>query len=254
MNKIYIIYAHKCKTTQKYYVGQTCRKLETRWGKNGTGYTQRHNLKFYNAIQKYGWEDFEHIVLAKCNSLEDAYNLESYYIDMLDSFKNGYNSTVGGAGSKGKIIGEETRKRLSENHKGKGGWKTYKLKSPMLGKHHSEETKRKIGDANRGRVISQEGRNKMSKAKMGKKRGPQSEETRRKNSLAHLGKTCPNKGKHINHPHNVKVIQFDKKGNILGEYDSLRLAAERTGLKPDSIGQSIKRGGTCGGYIWKRKN
>ena len=33
--------------------------------------------------------------------------------------------------------------------------------SPNFGKHHSEETKRKIGDAQKGKVISEETRVKM---------------------------------------------------------------------------------------------
>lgn len=49
-------------------------------------------------------------------------------------------------------------------------------KHPLYGKHHNEETKRKIGDANRGRKVSEESREKMSKAGKGKKKPKFTEE------------------------------------------------------------------------------
>lgn len=253
MEKTWIIYIHKCKKTNKCYVGQTCRKLEKRWGKNGKNYTEHNNLKFYNAIQKYGWENFEHYIVAEAHSLKEAYDLERYYIDKLDTYKNGYNSTLGGAGSKGKIISKELRERLSKLNKEKEnrGWKEYFIINPMFGRHHTEETKKKIGNANRGRVISKEGRERMRLAKLGKKFGPRSEETKKKISLAHIGKPCPNKGKHINHPHCVPVEQYDTNGTFIKEYKSINEAEQETGAK--QIARSIKLGIKAGGYIWKRK-
>lgn len=128
MEKHWKVYIHKCKTTGKYYVGQTCKPLERRWGKNGCGYSRRHNLKFYNAIKKYGWADFEHFVIANCDNQQDAYELEQFYIDKLDSFKNGYNSTLGGAGSKGRKMALETKEKLILANKGKSSWVKYALK------------------------------------------------------------------------------------------------------------------------------
>lgn len=251
--KKWYIYIHKSKTTGKCYVGQTCRDLETRWGNNGVHYTKTNNLKLYNAIKKYGWDDFEHYIVAECNSLQAAYELEQIYINELDSFKNGYNSTLGGAGSKGKCMTEETKKKISLINKNKSSWVKYapKEKLPMYGKHHSEETKRKISNANRGRKISQDARDKMRKAKLGKKYGPRSEETKKKISLAHSGRTSPNKGKHINHPFAVSVLQYDVNGNFIKEYPSVSMAQEETGAK--QIMRSIKLGIKAGGYIWKRK-
>lgn len=258
MEKTWIIYIHRCKTTNKCYVGQTCRKLEKRWGKNGKNYTEHNNLKFYNAIQKYGWEDFEHFIVAQCNTLKEAYELERYYIDKLNTYKNGYNSTLGGAGSKGKVISKELREHLSKLYKGKEtrGWKEYFILSPMFGRHHTEETKRKIGNANRGRVISKEGRERMRLAKLGKKIGPMSEETKNKLRLQKLGEKNPMYGKHTNNkPEScIPVIQYDKNGNFVNEFSSLNEAQRQTGIRADNIRHSIKRNGTAGGYIWKIKN
>lgn len=59
--KLYVIYLHKNKINGKCYVGQTCQKPEERWGANGNGYKGQDY--FYRAIQKYGWNNFEHIIL-----------------------------------------------------------------------------------------------------------------------------------------------------------------------------------------------
>jgi len=76
---------------------------------------------------------------------------------------------------------------------------------PMLGKHHTEETKRKMSEIHMGHPVSTESRQRISLAKLGKKlseeikrkiseahlgrkRGPPTEEHKRKMSEAHLGK------------------------------------------------------------------
>jgi len=72
---------------------------------------------------------------------------------------------------------EETKRKMSEAQK-----KRFKTKEscPMYGKHHSEETKRKIGLKSREKVFSQETRMKMSLSHLGKKRVAHSEETKEK--------------------------------------------------------------------------
>ena len=63
------VYTHTNKINGKKYVGQTCQIPEKRW-KNGNGY--KRNPYFYNAIQKYGWDNFEHQILASDLTLEEA--------------------------------------------------------------------------------------------------------------------------------------------------------------------------------------
>ena len=54
------IYLHKNKINNKVYIGQTkCVNPNNRW-RNGTHY---ENTLFGKAIQKYGWDNFEHIIL-----------------------------------------------------------------------------------------------------------------------------------------------------------------------------------------------
>ncbi len=59
----------------------------------GQGY---RNQVFYNAIKKYGWDNFEHIILEEHLTRKEAKEKEIYYIEKYDSFYNGYNGTFGG--------------------------------------------------------------------------------------------------------------------------------------------------------------
>ena len=56
---------------------------------------------------------------------------------------------------KGKILSEETKKKLSEAKKGEN--------HPMYGKHHPEETKKKISEAKKGKKMSEETKDKKGK-------------------------------------------------------------------------------------------
>ena len=58
---MYIVYLHRNKINGKCYVGQTCQKPQARWGKQGSGYKAQQY--FYRAIKKYGWNNFDHIIL-----------------------------------------------------------------------------------------------------------------------------------------------------------------------------------------------
>ena len=77
MNKIFYIYCHRNIINNKRYIGQTCQKPEKRWN-NGLGY--KTCPRFYSAILCYGWDNFEHIILEKCYSIEEANEREKYYI------------------------------------------------------------------------------------------------------------------------------------------------------------------------------
>ena len=57
----------------------------------------------------------------------------------------------------------------------------------MYGKHHTKEAKQKISRSERGKIISEETRKKISKARMGKKRPPFSKEWRDKMSKSKMG-------------------------------------------------------------------
>lgn len=95
-NKRWIVYVYTNKTNGKKYVGQTCRSLEIRSGTKGQGYKQCSH--FWNAICKYGWDNFEHEILFENLTHEKANKLEKLLIQILrtQNPEYGYNIQNGG--------------------------------------------------------------------------------------------------------------------------------------------------------------
>lgn len=93
--KIYCVYMHRNKINDKKYIGITCRKPEHRWGKDGHSYKGQ---VFKKAIDKYGWNNFDHVILFNGLSAEDAYKKEQELIKLYKSNQKefGYNLSVGG--------------------------------------------------------------------------------------------------------------------------------------------------------------
>lgn len=90
----YKVYLHICPNGKKY-VGITGQEAKKRWH-NGHGY--KHCVLFYNAIKKYGWDNFEHIILYDELSKEEAELTEIDLIkkwNLLDD-RFGYNLALGG--------------------------------------------------------------------------------------------------------------------------------------------------------------
>lgn len=158
----YTVYLHISPNGKRYY-GTTKQSVNQRW-RNGKGYP--HNKDFTEAIKEYGWDNFQHIIVAKGLSEEEAYWLEEELIrewDTRDSDK-GYNITKGGKdGGKGLKRSEETRKKMSENHADISG-----ENNPNYGKQFSKETRKKMSEARIGKHPSEETKKKLSEAKIGK--------------------------------------------------------------------------------------
>ena len=94
--KSYLIYKHTNKINDKCYIGQTCKKPEYRWCKDGSGYKKKQK-KFWNAIKKYGWDNFTHEILYTGLTIEEANKLERELIQKYNSITNGYNISEGGS-------------------------------------------------------------------------------------------------------------------------------------------------------------
>ena len=111
----FVVYKHTS-PNGKVYIGITSQKLNRRF-RDGKGYY--NNKHFYNAIKKYGWDNFSHEVLFDNLTEEEAKLMEQFYIALYDSFKNGYNRTLGGEGLLGYTPTEETRIKLRNANIGK---------------------------------------------------------------------------------------------------------------------------------------
>ncbi|MCI7343242.1 MAG: GIY-YIG nuclease family protein [Fusobacterium necrophorum] len=86
----YKVYLHTNLFNHKKYVGITNVSEKIRWN-NGNGY--KANKKFYQDIQKYGWENgFSHEIIEENISYKEARSLEKYYITKYNSVTQGYNN------------------------------------------------------------------------------------------------------------------------------------------------------------------
>lgn len=130
----YKIYGHKS-PANKWYIGRTGQKLEKRW-QNGVGY--KSCPKFYAAIQKYGWDKFEHVFIAECETEEQSILVEAMFKRIYDSVDNGYNCSkeLESTGFLGQHHKEESKAKNRQAHLGKSPYNKglVKEKQPNYGK------------------------------------------------------------------------------------------------------------------------
>lgn len=123
IDKKYVVYKITNTINNKIYIGMTG-DLKTRWSGNGRQYKPFNNdthRPFWNAINKYGWDNFQKEVIEDNLTFDEAIEGEIFYIAFFNATNKdiGYNVSPGGNG--GKIY--------LEHPKG------------MLGKHHTEENR-----------------------------------------------------------------------------------------------------------------
>lgn len=128
MDKKYKIYVYTNKINGKKYVGQTCRTLKERAGKDGHNY---HNCNLFGyAIKKYGWDNFESKIVFDNLTHDDANRLERTLIKILrtQNHEFGYNIDSGGNDNTynslditGQKFGRWTAIKLAETPKGATG-------------------------------------------------------------------------------------------------------------------------------------
>ena len=144
----YVVYRHIF-PNGKSYIGITSQYPFWRRWRAGSGYLSQP--KMYNAIKKYGWENIHHEVLAKDLSLSEANRVEREMVAKFDSVKNGYNISSGGGGSYGIPCSEETKAKIGQANRGKPSTDPMRLarytKEPgawTKGKHLTGEHYRKV--------------------------------------------------------------------------------------------------------------
>jgi group I intron endonuclease len=235
---MYAVYMHVF-PNGKRYIGITCQKpIYKRWNSTGGGY--RHCPKMWKAIQKFGWGNVEHYVLFDGLNKPQAEAKEIELIKQYDSISNGYNIEHGG-----NVSGT-----------------------------HNEETKRKISLANKGKVVSEETREKLRNRKplKGRENGffgkHHSEETKLQHSSFMKGNQY-NKGHHHTdefkrmkskqmhekysnggNPQCKKVLMIFEDGHETTFY-SLRNASEFVGVSIGTMHNYIKKGVVKDGNIWR---
>lgn len=245
--RTYCVYKHTLpksfsgKDNDMVYIGITGREPTKRWS-NGNGY--RKQDYFYNAIQKYGWDNFNHEILYANLTKEEA---EQKEIELIKKYQSndrsfGYNIANGGntigtvsqetkdkisqanKGNQygiGHIVSKDARNRISKamigNQRGKGQKMSEEMKHKLAESHKTESFRKKLSEANKGRVVS--------------------EETKRKNSEVHIGL-------------GVKKVVCIETGIV---YNSVNEATEANMIKGHGhISECCKgKRKTAGGYHWQ---
>lgn len=229
-DRSYYIYKHTS-PYGKVYIGMTCQEPIKRW-KYGWGY--KNNYHFNSAIQKYGWDNFEHEILYAGLTQDEASAKEQELIEKYNSNnpKFGYNISSGGHGGReGVPQNDDAKRKISEANKGRlsgeknhlYGVRRFQEENPFYGKHHSEETKEKLSKLRSGEKKPDDFKTKISKAVSGK-----------------------------NNPRAKKVSQYDLDMNLIKTWDYLKLAANTLNITEKDIRNCCK--GTresYKGYIWK---
>jgi group I intron endonuclease len=121
----YFVYLITCFINGKWYVGKTGSTIQKRWKKHKEAAREgKKKYPLYHAMRKYGIENFEVQTLAVIETNEEASNLETIWIVLLDSVnrKFGYNLTLGGEGVRGLKLSEEHCKKISLRNTGKTAW------------------------------------------------------------------------------------------------------------------------------------
>ena len=123
---------HVNKVNQKRYIGISKNPLK-RWC-NGHGYYR--NKHFHDAIVKYGWDNFDHVILRDGLSITEACEIERALIKEYNTQdkRYGYNITDGGECFN---HSEESKILMSERRKGKGRAKFSKEQIEKMKANHA---------------------------------------------------------------------------------------------------------------------
>ena len=147
----YSIYIITNSVNAKQYVGIS-KNLRSRWNRHRRAAGDTPLL--HKAIKKYGIENFVFTHIADAFDQEGAFDIERMLIEQHNTFApNGYNLTKGGetgvGAQKGRVVSEETKKKISVSLKG--------ITSPRKGVTLSDETKKKISDSKKGKPVNRNG-------------------------------------------------------------------------------------------------
>ena len=190
------IYCIHNTVNDKKYIGQSVdverRFKEHKLQLNGNYHKNSHLQSAWN---KYGAGVFEFKIIAEDIPIEELDDLERTFIGHYNTMSPNYGYNHEEGGNKNKSVSPQTRKKMSESSSGENHH-FYGIKGenhPMYGRHHSEETKRKMRESHIGKTHSEESKRKMSEIKTGNNNHfygrKHSEESKRKMRESHIGKT-----------------------------------------------------------------
>lgn len=279
---MYWIYCHVF-PNGKRYVGLTRTRLERRWGHNGGNY--KTCVLVDRAINKYGWENVEHVIIDSANTKKEAEEKERYYIRKYDSDNPmyGYNMLPGGDVATNDAT-EEMRYKLGKGNRGKT--KTVEEKRKIsegvkrafnrpesnghIGLKATDETKRKMSESQKNtwndekrERAAQKMRNRMADPEYKKRIVDNLQKYQQKPGERHLSDSAKKKlsefhsGRWIGEksPTAKPVLQYTKDGEFVRRWACAGEAARAGYADRRNINNCCNRKiQTSGGYIWRFEN
>lgn len=227
MESIYCVYVHTNKINGKKYVGITSQKPNRRWGCNGDGYKSQ---MFYKAIQKYGWDNFDHEILYTDLDKNTAGAIE---MDLIERYKTnvpeyGYNLSIGGDYN-GNVFMPVDQYSLN----GELLHSFASIKDACLATNANESS---ISSCCVGRIQSSFGYIWRRKGEPFDKYDTNITCTYDENGNVHYGKP---------------VNQYSVYGKYINTYPSIREADKFLNISSGVSDVCNKRSRTAGGYVWR---
>lgn len=256
---MYCVYKHTG-PSGKVYIGITKRKPQKRWN-SGRGYVD--NRYFYRAIQKYGWENFKHEIIADGLDKEEASEMERKLISEYDSTNPevGYNIEAGGID--GPIVTDAMRVNLSKrgkrmlaerpdlHEKFLKGRDDY-FSDPQNVKKHSDTLKRYYQEHPEARKRISE----QTKARLTDEYRQRASEAQKK---AHGTPEARKRARDSHKAQMIAIEQWSLDGKLIACYECIGDAVRATGICRQNIMKVLKhtltKAGrerqTAGGYKWR---
>lgn len=195
-----IIYKITNKINGKVYIGQTIKSLTRRWQAHIADSTRNSSYALHRAIRKYEPASFTVEQIDSASSYQKLCKKEVFWISFYKSLSLGYNMTLGGEG--------------------------------RYGAHVSIETRRKISESNKGKIVSEETKKRMSIAMTGVKHKASSKESIEKRARQLRGRT-------LSHEHVAKVAKANRKP----------IVCLNTGIIYESSTEAVKELGINFGHL-----
>ena len=250
-----VVYKIECKTTGKFYVGSSV-NIKKRWyeHKRKLRNNEHPNPHLQSAWNKHGEPAFSFHVLATVDSADEMLKLEQEHIDQHKNKDYFFNTSVSVVSPRlGRPVTEETKSKLrmyaKENHWNWGK----KLRPETIEKikeknrlrppgyfRHTEEAKRKIGEASKGRLHTTESKRKLSEANKGKII-PQEMRDRISRALSGANHIYYGKKRDESFCEQVsRAIILMRDGEISHRFKSIKEAALDLGVFPPTLNRSLK--------------
>ncbi len=215
-----VIYKATNIINNKVYIGQTIDRLKQRISNHIYASHNCNCYYFARAIRKHGKDNFTWEIIRICKNVDELNVWEQYYILFYNSMESGYNLTSGGLNYIRAKRTKEHKKKLGNAHKGKKLSNKHKKKIGQagIGRKHTKESRKKMSIALKGKKFTDKHKINISIAKQN-----MSEETKGKIRQANLGKKLSDKTKQKiskslsgeNHPN------YGKRGSKMPNYGKL---------------------------------